>query len=501
VLGSLRKLDNSLSALEKEVQRDNSFHDAFQNIHAKKTALESNIIKSVFTQGREHIRQLMEKARQEIGDPDLSVKFKIEITKDYREIMEYFKQTLEMMAKSDQHLHTREFQDFERAFSNASHIMQMEHTQLLLEQHGSPRIHETDASIHELGEELRKEPPPPVPPFPDELLNVHETDASTHELGEEFREDEPPPVPPFPDLDEEDAAPPPPPRDDEFDEDENNPPPLPERDEDAAPAAAPVPNAPPLDHHFFAHNQAEYTAKREQVINVQNNFNMREGIAWRTKLAVDNLATTASTREIRDRVNTSINTQLEDLQAYKGFLKDKLRMLHNPAAADPINPLNVREDAYIAARMQHNLNHQAELNGRIRRTEDRLVRTNRMIHELQQSKAALTTLLENGAPQIAYYHKYFDVNAGVKFDTQDAAVAAAIQFRDTHPAYVKSRHYNLSHAAGDAERATEKYAYRFYPTEFEHRGKIIPAAIIQETNASETYSKQTAMVPAHKLKR
>ena len=258
----------------------------------------------------------------------------------------------------------------------------------------------------------------------------------------------------------------------------------------------PPPPPPPPDmlegYHFFARNREEYRTRHHQIEHI--NLDARVQLAHRTALAAEGLTKVASSHELRGKIINSIENQLHEMKLYEGFIQDKLRLYDNPGAPDPTNNNRLREADFIDQHVRKNAARGDDVSARkIASWNARLDTVQQCIEQLNQAKANVELVLELGAERITYYNQYYDPDAGKKFDTLALATTAAKSFVQERSQTLRAGVTVWKATAGPSTnpQTTEKYEYRFYPTEITSKRRTLPAGIVQKTNTEQTFTEQT----------
>ncbi|HTM64414.1 MAG TPA: hypothetical protein VL360_07945 [Gammaproteobacteria bacterium] len=241
--------------------------------------------------------------------------------------------------------------------------------------------------------------------------------------------------------------------------------------------------APVADDYFFAHNEAEYNARKNEIAELDNNFaNYHQNIE-RINLEIKILSSSVITREMRDKLKADIEEQLNLLNKYKGFLADEVCRFSN-MHTDRSGVQ--REDAF---KIKPALNAGESENEAVmaRMSNIRMIEAHR--DALIQANSTLASVPNAAADKSVYYSmlKQSQICPDAK-----AATDAAYAFLGSQRQLPTDRADVI--VGREPEFTTEaKHQFRFIGTEvMVKQGKpAIPVAFVQETGDNQQYCKQT----------
>lgn len=285
---------------------------------------------------------------------------------------------------------------------------------------------------------------------------------------QKVEDDLPPPLPPAPTVDEDEDE------DEVIVEDENN--------------------------YFFAHTEAEYTARANIVAPVAANL---EGFAAYTQkllLQANGLSVNATTENIRQAVRQNIDKQITLAKQYKAFLSDEICRFENEhfnSKTGATRADDFRDPPATAAG--------ATREDAVRERNQKIMRLEAILAVLARAKASAALPTANAPVENVFYSRmneqevFADANEAVNMQT---ATQAAMNYLGRQLQLLQAGAPERLHAAFGAEpKATvANHKVRFIGTEVVVTpGKLtIPVAMVQKTNEKKTYSEQTFhLAPGH----
>jgi hypothetical protein len=242
-----------------------------------------------------------------------------------------------------------------------------------------------------------------------------------------------------------------------------------------------------VEAHFFATTVKEFEDKAKEL----KAFNHKElneyaNLAGRTLLACEKMADSASTAKQRQLLQDDVRQQLKQLSEVKAFLQDCIR-LHAGSRIDPKNPDNFRYDGLLTKYSGTNLITPNKIQDQIR------VFTAK-IEGLKEADRFLTSIVRSGATQSVYYANLNEAVTCASFqEAKDRATAFLSNRGPIDPTAL------VMEASKPVIDPTAVSQFRFIATEVDSNAGKQAVAIIQETNASKSYSKQTVLTPGNTI--
>ena len=246
------------------------------------------------------------------------------------------------------------------------------------------------------------------------------------------------------------------------------------------PSTAPV--VPPVvapvedDEYFFAATKDQHKKRLEELNQVSgDNFGIANHRAWLDLRAAQQFAHSASSPEIVTELSTSLDEQLRAMKRYKAVLDDLMRRWEgNHTHKDG----TTRRDLEMQVSPKNSKDEVAK----------RLRAVTTCIATLEQAKIALAAVPEKSARPSVYYS---NLTVDKTFEGANAAADAtafAKEFVKNHNADAKDK---ISLSSGDIHSTTSGYTTRVIGNEvITKQGQPATAvAMVQETNAEQTYSK------------
>lgn len=242
-----------------------------------------------------------------------------------------------------------------------------------------------------------------------------------------------------------------------------------------------------VEAHFFATTVKEFEDKAK-ALNAFNHKELNEyaNLAGRTLLACEKMEDSASTTKQRQLLQNDVRQQLKQLREVKAFLQDCIR-LHAGSRIDPKNPDNFRYDGLLTKYRGSNLITPDKVQDQIR------VFTAK-IEGLKEADRYLSSIAATGATQSVYYSNLNEAVTCASFqEAKDRATAFLSNRGPIDPTAL------VMEASKPVIDPTAISQFRFIATEVDSNAGKQAVAIIQETNASKSYSKQTVLTPGNTI--
>lgn len=282
-------------------------------------------------------------------------------------------------------------------------------------------------------------------------------------------------------------------------DDEDDLPPLPpvEDDEDDLP---PLPSVEDDEHeYFFAHTEAEYTARANIVAPVAANLEGFAAQAQHALLKANSLSVNATTENIRETVRKNINKQMILAKQYKAFLADEIRRF---------NDVHINADGEERAddfRAAPATAAGVSVADAVLERNQKILQLEAILAVLARAKTSAALPSANAPVENVFYSRmneqqvFADANETVNMQN---ATEAAMNYLGRQLQLQQPGAPQRLHAAFGAEpKATvANHKVRFIGTEVVVTpGKLtIPVGMVQKTNEKKTYSEQTFhLAPGH----